>query len=64
VTYQGCPSGVEVSACSVQGGGHCWFGSPDCGTGGGALGAAFVGANSNTLMNTDEVWNFLKRQVR
>jgi polyhydroxybutyrate depolymerase len=33
VTYAGCPSGVEVSACSVQGGGHCWFGSPDCGTG-------------------------------
>ncbi len=33
VTYSGCPSGIEVSACSVQGGGHCWFGSPDCGTG-------------------------------
>lgn len=33
VTYTGCPNGIEVSACSIQGGGHCWFGSPDCGTG-------------------------------
>jgi polyhydroxybutyrate depolymerase len=33
VTYIGCASGIEASACSVQGGGHCWFGSPDCGTG-------------------------------
>jgi polyhydroxybutyrate depolymerase len=33
VTYSGCASGIEVSACSIQGGGHCWFGSPDCGTG-------------------------------
>jgi polyhydroxybutyrate depolymerase len=33
VTYAGCASGIEVSACAVQGGGHCWFGSPDCGTG-------------------------------
>jgi polyhydroxybutyrate depolymerase len=33
VTYSGCPGGIEVSACAVQGGGHCWFGSPDCGTG-------------------------------
>jgi polyhydroxybutyrate depolymerase len=33
VTYTGCPSGIEVSACAVQSGGHCWFGSPDCGTG-------------------------------
>jgi polyhydroxybutyrate depolymerase len=51
VTYAGCASGIEVSACAVQGGGHCWFGSSDCGTGaaevlcagGGGLGSLFGG---------------------
>lgn len=64
VTYAGCPSGTEVTGCTVAGGGHCWFGSPDCGTGGGAIGAAVVGANSNTLKNTDAVWAFLSRFAR
>ncbi|HMJ14433.1 MAG TPA: PHB depolymerase family esterase [Polyangiaceae bacterium] len=64
VTYNACPGGGEVTGCSVQGGGHCWFGSPDCGTGGGALGAGFVGANSNTLVNNDALWNFFKRVAR
>jgi polyhydroxybutyrate depolymerase len=64
VTYQGCPGGIEVSACSVQGGGHCWFGSPDCGTGGGAIGAAVVGANSDTLVDNDAMWSFFERHVR
>lgn len=64
VTYGDCPSGVEVSGCSVQGGGHCWFGSPDCGTGGGAIGAAFVGANSDTLVNNDVIWDFFQRHAR
>jgi polyhydroxybutyrate depolymerase len=46
VTYSGCPAGIEVTACAVKGGGHCWFGSSDCGTGAaelicsGALGSA------------------------
>ena len=32
VTYQGCAcSNVEVTACSIQGGGHCWFGSRTAG---------------------------------
>jgi polyhydroxybutyrate depolymerase len=52
VTYEGCPAGIEVSACSIQGGGHCWFGSSDCGTGaaqvvcsgGGGLGGLLGGA--------------------
>ena len=44
--------------CTVTGGGHCWFGSPDCGTGGGAIGAAVVGANSTVLKDTDAVWEF------
>jgi polyhydroxybutyrate depolymerase len=53
VTYTGCAGGIEVSACAVQGGGHCWFGSSDCGTGaaevlcsggGGGLGGLLGGA--------------------
>jgi polyhydroxybutyrate depolymerase len=60
VSYEGCPNGIAITACSVEGGGHCWFGSPDCGTGGGDIGLAFVGANSDTMHNTDAVWNFFK----
>lgn len=64
VSYANCAGGVEVSGCSVQGGGHCWFGSPDCGTGGGAIGAAVVGANSNTLVDNDAVFAFFDRHMR
>ncbi len=64
VSYAGCPPGIEVTGCSISGGGHCWFGSPDCGTGGGAIGAAIVGANSNTMINTDAVWDFFSRSVK
>lgn len=64
VSYTGCPSGTEVIGCSISGGGHCWFGSSDCGTGAGALGAAFVGANSNTMMDTDSVWEFFSHHVK
>lgn len=60
VTYSGCPSGVEVTRCSVDGGGHVWFGDPTCGTG--VAGAcAIVGANSDFLVNTDAVWSFFER---
>jgi polyhydroxybutyrate depolymerase len=61
VSYTGCPScpNVNITACSIMGGGHCWFGSSDCGTGGGALGMAFVGNDSNFMKNTDAVWAFL-----
>lgn len=64
VSYSGCPAGVEVTACTIQGGGHCWFGSPDCGTGGGPIGAIVVGANSNTMMNTDAVFDFFARRTK
>jgi len=64
VRYDGCPKGIEVIGCSVQGGGHCWFGSPDCGTGGGAIGLAIVGANSDTLMDTDAAASFFERHAR
>ncbi len=60
VSFTGCPScpNVDVTACSIDGGGHCWYGSSDCGTGAGALGAGIVGNNSNFMMNTDAVWSF------
>ena len=66
VTYGGCPMcpQVEVTGCSVKGGGHCWFGSSDCGTGGGSLGNAFVGNNSTFMKNTDTIWAFLSRFSR
>jgi polyhydroxybutyrate depolymerase len=64
VSYTGCRTGGEVTGCSVQGGGHCWFGSPDCGTGAGPIGAGIVGANSNTLVNNDAVWDFFARSAR
>lgn len=64
VSYDGCPSGIELTGCSIAAGGHCWFGSPDCGTGGGAIGALVVGANSNTMLNNDAVWSFFERASR
>jgi polyhydroxybutyrate depolymerase len=59
-TFTGCPTcpGVQTTGCTIQGGGHCWFGSSDCGTGGGAIGTAVVGNNSNFMKNTDAVWSF------
>ena len=61
VTYAGCSAGVELTGCTVEGGGHCWFGSDDCGTGAGFLGMAFVGENSDTLDNNHELLEFLQR---
>ena len=64
VSSEGCPSGIELTACTIENGGHCWFGSPDCGTGGGDIGLAIVGNNSDTMKNTDMVWEFFKRLSR
>jgi polyhydroxybutyrate depolymerase len=66
VTYGGCPTcpDIEVTGCTIQGGGHCWFGSSDCGTGGGSLGNAVVGNNSAFMKNTDAIWAFLSRFSR
>jgi polyhydroxybutyrate depolymerase len=60
VTFAGCPAcpNVNVTGCTIMGGGHCWFGSSDCGTGGGAIGNAVVGNNSNFMKNTDAIWAF------
>ena len=64
VTYEGCPSGIEVTGCTIQGGGHVWFGDPSCGTGAGSLGCMFVGTNSTFMNNTDAVWSFFSRLSR
>jgi polyhydroxybutyrate depolymerase len=64
LTYEGCPTGIEITACSIDGGGHCWFGSPDCGTGGGFIGAGVVGANSDTMKNNQAIWDFFARHHR
>lgn len=29
-TFVGCDDDVEVTLCTVDGGGHCWFGNPSC----------------------------------
>jgi polyhydroxybutyrate depolymerase len=66
VTFAGCPTcpNVEVTGCSITGGGHCWFGSSDCGTGGGAIGMAVVGNDSNFMKNTDTIWAFFSKLSR
>ncbi len=61
ITYEGCPDGVEITGCTVEGGGHVWFGNESCGTGAGPAGCGFVGQNSDTLNNTDAAWDFLRR---
>jgi polyhydroxybutyrate depolymerase len=66
VSFAGCPScpNVEVTGCTIESGGHCWYGSSDCGTGAGALGSAIVGNNSNFMSNTDAIWNFFAQRSR
>jgi poly(3-hydroxybutyrate) depolymerase len=64
VSYDDCGGGIDVTGCSVMGGGHVWFGRDDCGTGAGPAGCGFVGANSNTLVNTDAAWAFFAAHSR
>lgn len=64
VSYEGCPAEGQVTFCTVKRGGHCWFGSPSCGTGFGTIGAAVAlvtGKNSDTMVNTDAFWPFLSQ---
>jgi polyhydroxybutyrate depolymerase len=61
VSHTACPEGIEVTGCTVAGGGHVWFGDPSCGTGVGPLGCVFVGANSAVLDNTRAAWDFFER---
>ncbi len=67
-TYTGCPAGVTVTGCSVENGGHCWYGSPSCGTGYGKLGSNLIGIiigdNSDITVESDDVWPFMKNYTR
>jgi polyhydroxybutyrate depolymerase len=60
VTYPNCDEGAEVTLCTVEGGGHCWFGNETCGTGA-AIGAAVVGNNAEGIVAADAVWGFFSR---
>ena len=64
LTRTGCPAGIEVTACTVESGGHAWFGDPGCGTGAGAIGCGVVGANSDFMINTSAAWDFFRRLSR
>jgi polyhydroxybutyrate depolymerase len=64
VTYAECKAGVEVTGCTVKGGGHCWFGDPSCGTGAPGIGALVVGNNSDFLKASDAAWEFVSRFQR
>jgi polyhydroxybutyrate depolymerase len=67
VTYTGCPSNTEVTFCSIQDGGHCWYGSPSCGTGFGNFAAKISlgrGVNTQNISDTDIVWPFLSKYHR
>jgi polyhydroxybutyrate depolymerase len=58
-----CPAGIDVTGCTVEGGGHVWFGSQNCGTGV-DIGCEIVGANSTVLKSTDAAWEFLSGHGR
>ena len=53
-----------MTGCTIQNGGHAWFGDPSCGTGAGASGCGIVGANSNHMVNTNAVWEFFENKSK
>jgi polyhydroxybutyrate depolymerase len=52
-TYDGCDDDVEVILCTVDGGGHCWFGQEFC--------PPTLGATSTDLVSNDHLWDFFSR---
>jgi len=51
LTAKSCAGGVEVTQCTIQDAGHCWFGEFMC----------VMGTNSSDLVATDVTWEFLSR---
>jgi polyhydroxybutyrate depolymerase len=49
VTFDGCKPGVEVSHCTVDGGGHTWPGGAP---------VPFLGKTTNEISATDAMWDF------
>lgn len=50
-SYASCQGGAEVTLCTLDGAGHCWFGEMFC----------FLGTNSADVRATDLTWDFLRR---
>lgn len=50
-TYEQCRAGAQVELCTVQNGGHCWFGEPVC----------FLGTNTQDLSAAEASWAFFKQ---
>jgi polyhydroxybutyrate depolymerase len=50
-THKQCAGGVEVTQCTVEGGGHCYFGELVC----------YLGQNSSDLRAVDASWDFMSR---
>lgn len=52
-TWPGCDAGVEVTLCTISGGGHCWFGNPEC----------LFGASTTELNASAEIAAMFDEQV-
>lgn len=52
-TWPGCDAGVEVSLCTIDGGGHCWPGNPSC----------LFGNSSTELHASEEIATMFDEQV-
>jgi polyhydroxybutyrate depolymerase len=50
-TYRRCDEGVLVTFCTVDGGGHCWFGQDFCP----------FGNTSTDLISNDHLWDFFSQ---
>jgi polyhydroxybutyrate depolymerase len=50
-TYDGCDDDVLVTLCTVDGGGHCWFGQDFCP----------FGSSSDDLTSNDHLWDFFSQ---
>jgi polyhydroxybutyrate depolymerase len=53
--YQGCPSGVDVELCRVDGGGHTWPGGPP---------VPRLGKTTTAISATERMWQFFKAHPR
>jgi len=51
-TWPGCDAGVEVSLCTIDGGGHCWPGNASC----------LFGNSSTQLHASDEIADMFESQ--
>jgi polyhydroxybutyrate depolymerase len=50
-SYPGCRDGVEVTLCTIDGGGHCWPGNLTCP----------FGTSTENISASDTMWDFMQR---